>query len=290
MEFLKRYYEKIVLIVVLLGLIGSTGYLIWQTMGLAGGTDESLGRISSKDATLPIDTAMYDKTIKQMASPVLWESDPNQMFRTEKPKPPDPGGGGPTSGPPPVLKCDPAPPPVYFRDVGYEPFNLMFMTYSYDDKKNLAYNFQLNFDKRGITYFIANVGDTIKQRLGEDNTGYVIVGFERIITNVVGPVGPVGLDLSTLTVQAPGEEPLKLQVKEAAKTREPYAWAGCQWCNTNTLTVVSGQPKFVRRGSTVLCGTNTYNVIDIKTNQMIIVEPSKAETNVLSRTGSSRGK
>jgi hypothetical protein len=100
----------------------------------------------------------------------------------------------------------------------------------------------------------------------------------------------VTLDISQLTVQAPGEEPMKLEINKPARTREPYAYAGCQWCDTNKLVVVQGPRQFVRRGARITCNGKTYNVVDIKPNRMIIVGPSESETNVLTRAASPGGK
>jgi hypothetical protein len=278
MDFIKRHFEKVIVIAVLVALIGLSGYLTWKTMGWQGG-DTDTRRPGLKSDEPPLDLALYENTVRQMTQPALWKSDPNGMFRTENRKPPEqpPPPIGDTNKPPTVSI-----PPVYFERVEREVFNLMFMSYSWDEEMKKASNFQVNHDRRGITYFIDNVGDTIMGRLGDENTQCVITGFERIQTNVVRGSLPLTEDVSKLTVQVRDKPPITLIKGQPALWDEPVAWAGCQRRDAkDPKAIVKGKAERVRRGSNIVCGTNTYNVIDIKANQMIIVGPSKSETNVL---------
>jgi hypothetical protein len=276
MDFIKRHYEKVIVIVVLVALIGLAGYLIWKTWGLDG-ADAEIRITGPKSGESPLDLTLYENVIRQLAQPSLWESDPNAMFRTATPLPTTLT----------VDKTAPVPEerpidPVYFERVEREVFYLTFMSYSWNDQNQEASIFQLNYDKRGMTYFIDDVGDTIKGRLGDENTQYVITGFERVLTNVVKNGLPMTEDVSRLTVQVRDEPPITLTKGQRSLAREPVAWAGCQTRDvTNPKIIVKSKPERVRRGSKIVCGTNTYNVIDIKASQMIIVDTSESKTNML---------
>lgn len=281
MDFIKQFYEKLIISLVLIGLIGSAGYLTWKTMSQVLGND-SIPRVTRASGVQPLDTAMYDTLAQMLAQPPEWKSDPDRFFRTDKIPAQTPVivDGSKTSTP--VQPIYGPVPPLHFTRTEREWFNLRFESYTFDGAKGEARNFQINFANRAKTYFVPAIGSPVGDRF--ENTQYIIRDFQRILTNVVTGAGVIEEDISALTIQAPGEQPVVLVRGRLTPSEEPLAWVQCQERDAkNPEKIVRGREQRVRRGSAIRCQTNVYYVVDIKSNEMLIVGPSESQTNIVLR-------
>ena len=71
------------------------------------------------------------------------------------------------------------------------------------------------------------------------------------------------VDVSQLTIQHPGDDPIVMPLNKVVEQKEPVAVVQC----------AAGVQQFqIRRGQDFDCGSNTYNVVDITSTQVIIVD------------------
>jgi hypothetical protein len=263
MDFLKRQYEKILLAVALVALIVSAIYLAMRVSELS--SEGPATRSAARAVPTPrLDLTIYSNAITSLAEPLLWTNgDPFAAI-----------GPGSHWDEPPNTNTDLRPmSPVTLLSVVRKPFKLLFMTYSLDPAA-VGYNFQINFQFRARTFFISAVGDVIKDHY--EDTGYRIVKFEKKSVAVYDPSFNTkrDKDVSELTVQHNGGNPVVLVLGKESEDQEPVAQVRC---TTDGLT---GE---YRRGQLLKCNGVTYKVfdIDIDQKQMIIVDTQTQEQHII---------
>ena len=262
MDFLKRHYDKVVLAGALLLLIGSGVYLAFRVGALSTEIEDAPRRLRQKGKnTTQLDLGTYSNAIVSINEPKLWSDasvDPFFPGRFTGPGPEGTptGGNGETNL------------PVLVR-IERELFKMLFLAYSYDAGAGEAYNFQLNLQFRPRTFFVRKVGDRVKER--DEDTGYVLAKFERKTAMVEDPSlpgKPRERDVSEVTLQHAGEEPIILIVGQPAEQREPVASVQCS----------GAMPaQKVRRGQQFGCPGASYNVVDITLTCIVILDAKSGE-------------
>ncbi|NQU12014.1 hypothetical protein HQ590_14565 [bacterium] len=265
MDLLKKFWDKILLAVVLLALITIAVWLIISVEAalkeMAGVTD----LYGSRGETVPpIDTTPITETIKRIENPVQWTNEGDPFDTTERAvETPD------TNVVPDVVR-------VTLDRVEQIPFKLLFTNYAWDPDKEEGSSFQVNFHFRSRTFIVPRVGDYIKDLF--ENTGYKIIGFERQKKMLPRPgiVGPVPTDVSKLMIQYGEEEPLELTRDRVALERESVASITCDpgW-------PMPSRRYEVRRGQQFKCGATIYIVVDISARQMIIKDTKSEEQRII---------
>jgi len=262
MDFLKRYYEKIVLAAALVALIGSAIYLAMRVSQLSSGGPTTRTAIKAVPIQ-PMDPTPYSNAITSLANPPLWTNG-NPFAEI----------GGPTPAPPTNIDKTAAPElPISLLSVVRKPFKLLFMAYANDPAAG-GYNFQINFQFRARSFFIPAVGDLIKDRY--EDTGYRIVKFEKKSVAVYDPTFNTARDkdVSELTVQHEGANPVVLVLGKESEDQEPVAQVRC------TADGLTGE---YRRGQLLKCKGVSYKVfdIDIDQKQMVIVDTQTQEQHII---------
>jgi hypothetical protein len=262
MDFLKRHYEKIVLAVALVALIGSAIYLAMRVSQLSS-EGPTMRAATHATPIQPIDLTSYSTAIASLTAPPMWThgnpfkeiSTGNYIFSTNT-----------NTNVETQL-------PITLLSVVRKPFKLLFMTYSYDPAAG-GYNFQINFQFRARTFFISQVGEDIKDHY--EDTGYRIVKFERKSVAVYDPSFNTtrDKDVSELTVQHEGANPVVLVLGKESEDQEPVAQVRC------TADGLTGE---YRRGQSLNCKGVTYKVfdIDIDQKQMVIVDSETKEQHII---------
>ena len=263
MDFLKKNYEKIVVAVALLALIVSAILLALKISSLNSELEATPIAASKVGAVPRAPVEIYSNAILALAQPPLWTNVPVKMF--------DPKTIGPVFQPAASNDF-----PVILMKVARMPFKLLFMTYSYDASTNVGYNFQINFQFRKRTFFTRAIGDGIKDRY--EDTGYRIVKFEKKSALVNDPSlgGKRDKDLSELTVQHAGNNPVQLVLGQEAEEHEPVAQVRC---------TSAGPTQDYRRGQLIECQHKTYRIIDIVVDsdpkRMVIVDTQTQQERVI---------
>jgi len=98
-------------------------------------------------------------------------------------------------------------------------------------------------------------------------TGYFIKKFEQKKKPSSGGIKRED-DVSELTLQHEGEDPIVMVLNRIAEQREPLARVVCKG---------NAQIVEVRRGQRFDCGETAYNVVDITLKQMIIIDVKSGE-------------
>jgi hypothetical protein len=264
MDFLKKHYEKIVLAVTLLALIVSAILLALKISDLSAGLGVTPSVVAKVTAAPRAVIGPYSNAIQQLAQPPLWTNVPVKMF--------DPISLVP------VIAASPGSNefPVVLMKVTRLPFKLLFMTYSYDASTNVGYNFQINFQFRKRTFFTRAVHDSIKDHY--EDTGYQIVKFEKKLTTVNDPTlnRTREKDVSELTVQHAGNNPVLLVLGQEAEEHEPVAQVRC---------TATGPTQDYRRGQLIECQRKTYRIVDIVVDsdpkRMVIVDTQTQEQHII---------
>lgn len=263
MDFLKKHFEKVVLTVALLLLIVTVVYLAFKL----GETNEGTGPVrTTGEPVPPLDISTYTNAISSLGNPPQWSKIEPDLFG----QPPVIRSSGPTGEVVEGL-------PVSVLRVAREPFKLLFKEYSWDAQKKEGYNFQINFRDFRKSFFVQSVGKPVQDDF--ENTGYKIVKFERKFVEFDDPqLGrKVEKDVSELSLQHEGENPILLVWGQEAEEKEPVALIQCAG-GTQTRKVARGQ-KFV-------CGGKTYIVVDMNQTQMIIVDTESGKKHTIGLTGS----
>lgn len=259
MDFLKKHFEKVALAVGLLLLIASAIYLSLRL----GEVNQPPGQINIRgEAAVPMDLTPYAKAIESLNNPPQWHD------------------AGPIFTPPGIIVVDngspPPPPPTnclpQVLRIVREPFKLRFFSYTGE-----GHNFQINFRDFRKSFFVSSVDDYIKDKF--EDTGYKIIKFEKKIVEEIDPNinAPVVKDISRLTIQHEGEDPIVLVWGQQAEQKEPVAVV--RWGE-------NPQPFKVRRGQRFNCAGKTYIVVDMDSKQMIIVDEQSKEKHTIGLTGS----
>lgn len=263
MDFLKKHYERIVLAVALLALIVSAILLALKVSSLSSELETAPSSASKVVAAPRAAVQIYSNAIQALAQPPLWTNVPVKPF---DPKPIGPVVQAPGSNEFPVV----------LMKATRLPFKLLFMTYSYDASTNQGYNFQINFQFRKRTFFTRAVRDAIKDHY--EDTGYRIVKFEKKSTTVNDP--SLGRnrekDVSELTVQHEGNNPVILVLGQEAEEQEPVAQVRCAGV---------GPTLDYRRGQLIECQRKTYRIVDIVVDsdpkRMVIVDTQTQERHII---------
>jgi hypothetical protein len=265
MDFLKRHYEKLVLAVALLVLIGTAGYLAKKVNQLRQQVQDAPLRLPTKGKPVrPVVMDAYQRELARLKSPVLWTIPAASMF----PNNPVPLTNATTNV---VIRTTPV--TIALRQVIREAFRLRFDAYTWDAAKKEAHAFQINFPGRRRTYFVENVGQPIPEP-GETNR-YVLVKFEKKSALVaVAGMDPIERDVSELTMQRAGDEPILLVL---GRITEPNPEALVQ-CGTDP------QQQRLRSGGVFECNSRTYKVVDIAPTQMVIEDLKNGEKQIIPLT------
>lgn len=265
MDFLKRHYEKLVLAVALLVLIGTAGYLAKKVTQLRQQVQDAPLRLPTKGKPVrPVVMDAYQRELARLKSPVLWTIPAGSMF---------PNNPIPTNGPGPPPPPPPPKPTPALRQVIREAFRLRFDAYTWDAAKKEAHAFQINFPGRRRTYFVENIGQPVPEP-GETNR-YVLVKFEKKSALVaVAGMDPIERDVSELTMQRAGDEPILLVL---GRITEPNPEALVQ-CGTDP------QQQRLRTGGVFECNSRNYKVVDIAPTQMVIEDLKNGEKQIIPLT------
>jgi hypothetical protein len=264
MDFLKRHYEKIILAVALIALIVSAVVLALRVNEL--GTKEPTTTVAARVAPTPrVALATYSNAIQSLAEPPLWTSNTAKGF--------DPIPVGPVIIISNTTNNPAAEFPVTLLSVVRKPFKLLFMAYA-NDATTGGYDFQINIQFRSRTFFIPAIGDTIKDPY--EDTGYRVIKFEKKSVVVDDPILRTkrDKDVSELTVQHEGGNPVVLVLGQESEDQEPVAQVRC----AGEL-----QTTEYRRGQSFPCKGVTYKVFDIDINlkQMKIVDTQTQEQHTI---------
>lgn len=256
MDFIKKHYEKVVLAVALLALIGSAAFLAFKASALSQEVAETIRSPKPKGRSLePVDIGPYTNAIACLQAPPLWADAPADMFAT---------GDRLISETRPATDTGPVHPkdPVVLLAISRRPFKLIFKSYMGDGQ-----NFAVNFVTRSRTFFVASVDMEIADQF--EHTGYFIKQFSRTneVQNIAG-VGPRDVDASFLIIQRESDEPIKLVLNRLTEEKEPVATVQCAEGN---------QTYSVSRGQEFQCGGKTYIVVDITSTQLIIMDKQTRE-------------
>lgn len=260
MDFLKKHYEKITLATALVAVIVSA---IWLSLKINALNSELAAgqttREPRREASSNVNFQAYSNAIVMLKEPPLWTNAPTNPF-------------GPTLDVLTSAVTETGAFPVVLMSVGREPFKLLFKAYSYDAQKAEGYNFQINFQFRARTFFVRTIGDPIRDRY--EDTGYKLVKFERKSTTVDDPSvgGKREKDMSEVTVQHTGENPVVLVYLQETEEQEPVAKVRCG---------PAGVDRKYRRGQQIVCNGKTYKVVDIDPKQMVIVDVQTEEQRVI---------
>jgi hypothetical protein len=267
MDFLKRHYEKVVLGGALIALIVSAVVLALRVNGVS---NESPMAATSGRATAIAHTPLgsYSNALQSMAEPALWTSTNYVFIPIDARQEIDHQPTGITT----TVEF-----PVKLLSVVRKPFKLLFMAYSPDAATGGYNNFQINFQFRARTFFIPAVGDEIKDRYDNTDTGYRIAKFEKKSI----PVYDAALgrnrdkDVSELTVQHETDASVVLVLNKESEDQESVAEVRC---------TADGSTGEYRRGQELTCpkGT-TYKVIDIdsRLKQMVIVDTQTQKQHII---------
>ncbi len=257
MEFIKKHYEKILLVVTLLVLIGSAAFLVFKVSALSEEIADAPHRPKPKgQSAQPGDLAVYSNALASLQSPPLWQ-DRGPLFPETK------------------ILFEPktnivlvATNQIAVLQIEHKPFKLIFRSYT-----GHGQNFQVDFLTGRRSFFVEKVGMEIADKFG--GTGYVISKFEQKFTPVFNKSLNVTneVDISELTIQHPGEDPIVMVLNTVKEEKEPVATVQCP----------DGVQSFlVRRGQEFKCIGKTYNVVDITSTQVIILEKISKEKRTIS--------
>jgi hypothetical protein len=268
MDFLKRHWEKILLSLVLVGVIGMGAWLAFSVERLNSEIREAPNRPPPKgEKVKPLDKTPLASAAEALQSPVLWDAIEADPFRAHQRVVEVAPGTNTQTGP--------VEEPLTLVRIERKPFKLLFKAYSWDAEKETGYNFQINFQYRGRTFFVPVVGDPIRG-LRED-TGYVSVSFAHKVQPVFRPdLGKeMEEDQSVLTIKHDDEKPIELVLGKVGEEQEPVATLRCEvWPAPARLVEV-------RRGQAFECGGRGFIVVDITQKQVVIKDQKSAEKRTL---------
>jgi hypothetical protein len=249
MDFIKKHYEKILLAAALIVLIGSAGFLAFRASALSQEVSTAQFRPKPKVKTVqPGDMGSYSNAIASLLSPALWQTRDVDPFGSKRIVI--------DSGPPKAIPVQGD--PIAVAQIIRQPFKLIFRSYTGQGE-----NFQVDFLTGRRSFFVRKVGDKVADQFGD--TTYVTTRFEPKTKTVFnrGLSTNLEVDVSQLTIQHPGDDSIVMPLNKVVEEKEPVAMAQC----------AGGVQQFqIRRGQDFDCGTNTYNVVDITSTQVIIVD------------------
>ena len=262
MDFIKKHYEKIVLAASLLVLIGSAVLLALRVGALS--TEIQTGTRNPRpkpEPVKPIDLGEYSNAIASLKTPALWTNNPVTMFpsvtRTQLEE---------TTT---VVMTNATGPKVGLVRITHRQFKLRFDAYA-----GKGENFQLNFQFRPRTFFVPAVGMPVGDQF--EDTGYILAKFEqKTCRETVPGLGDQDVDCSVVTLKRGNENPILLVLNKPTEEQEPVAMIQCG---------ADPHPREVRRGLEFTCESVTYKVVDIDSDQVIIIEKQTGEKHAISLT------
>jgi hypothetical protein len=263
MDFVRKHWEKLLLVVVLFSVIGAAGWLMMRVGDLNNELMQGrrAPRQKGKPAE-PVDATPYNQAIANLQQPFQWAPGQRDPFLPPKIETPT------------EIVTNEAPRLPTSRlallRVDRVPFKMNVRAYVGEGR-----NFQIDFKFRPRTFFVEKVGDPIRDRF--EDTGYRIIKFEKKIEEQFNPrIGAkMQVDVSELTIQREGEKPIVLVVNREAEEEEPVATARCETASG------SASDFRVRRGQQFNCGGKAYKVVDITSNGMIITDIQTEEKRTL---------
>jgi hypothetical protein len=262
MDLLKKHIEKVALAIALVALIGSGAYFALSVGKLTGSIQNAISSHRPPKPTVqPLNISPYSNALVELTTPFEWAAMQQNPFL-----------GWPTNAFEQSLvdtgKVETGRVQAVFSYIAIEhlPFQLLFRAYSWDPEKQRAYNFQVNFIDQARTFFVAEVGKPIADRY--HNTGFRIVNFQRVLTNVTDNVGEREVDMSLLTIQHADDTPIVLPLNKITTQSEPIGvlkiWG-------------ESQPRRLRAGQSFESLGQKYNVVDITPKQMLILDTQSKE-------------
>ena len=258
MDWLKKYYEKVLLAAALLLLIGVAAGLVFKINSLSAEFQASIHPELPNKPVAPIELTTYSNALSTLTTPPLWtNANAARLFPPVLVKP----STVPTQS---VEVVTPPRPVIVLERIVRQPFKLYFLAYLVDDAaKGTGRGFQVNFLTWNRSFFVERVGAEIADRHGK--TGYFITKFERKTELVEVPgIGKREKDRSELTVKHEGEDPITLTLGEVAVYPKRYARI-----RTPSRTADFG------KGESFECADKTYKVFDI-TDKTVVIEDLKS--------------
>jgi hypothetical protein len=254
MDLIKKHYEKVILATALLALIGSAAFLAFKATALSEEVTETIRSPKPKGRPLePVDIGPYTNAISCLQAPPVWAEGPDLFPTGDRDVTP-----ASATTPVPEKPKD----PIVLLNISRKPFKLMFMSYMGEGQ-----DFAINFVNRSRTFFVPKVGMEIGDRFG--GTDYIIKKFERKTkTETLPGIPPHDVDVSELTIQHEGEDPIVLVLNRLTEEKEPVATVQC---------TEGGQTMQVSRKQTFDCGGKSYIVVDITSTQLIIMGKQSRE-------------
>jgi hypothetical protein len=257
MDFIKKHYEKVVLAVALLALIGAAGFLAFKASALSEEVSETIRSPKPKGRALDaLDIGAYTNAIASLQGPPTWAdaTDPfhcGDIILREAIQAPQ------------IVTSTAEPYTVL--GVNRRPFKLIFKEYQGEGRR-----FQINvLTIPPRTYFVEEVGMPITDQFGV--TGFKIIKFEhKTVTINVPGIGPREVDASELTIQKEGEDPIVLVFNRVTEEKLPVASIQC----------TGGSIVYPSRGNEFDCGGKTYIVVDITPTQVIIMDKLSKEKHI----------
>ena len=264
MDFIKKHFEKVLLVVTLLGVLG-VALVLWRKVdnlseqvaaGISGPTGKTnLARTPTND---------YIKVIEDIKTPATWLVSAIDPFHTAREiYNPQPAGQSNI-----IIKPVVPVKPFVLKTITRKPFRMLFKSYT-----GLGENFAINEGRR--SFFVQKIGDKIWSPIDNYDTGFVITKFEKKETTIEVPgIGKNFRDTSELTIQRGTEPPILLVLNKITEEREPEGVIVCQADN---------QEVPVRKGQNIICGGKLYNVVDITLKQVLIVDEQTREKLAISK-------
>jgi hypothetical protein len=259
MDWLKKYYEKILLAGALLLLIVVATGLVFKIKSIE--TNLRLPEQGNK-TVITVDLTPYSNAVAALKTPPQWSS-PNAAALF----PPVPVKAATNK----VVEIEPPKGPIITLDsIVRRPFTLQFKAYIWDDKAKEGRNFQVNFITENRSFFVEKAGVEIADRHGK--TGYTITKFDHKIAmvEVPGINSKMEQDTSELTVKHEGEDPIVLILGKVATYPKRYARIQCP-----EKLIEAG------KGDVFETGDKTYKVIDITDKEVIILDNKSGEKQTL---------
>jgi len=243
MDWLKQYYEKLLLAAALLALILVAAVLALQITNITA--DVQLPPPGNKPLAA-VDLNIYSNAMTFLKEPPQWT---NPLVAALFP-------------PVPVAMTNivETGPLFTLESVVRKPFILRFLAYN----QTLKNNFQVNFlaeDQKTVlrSFFIEKVGMEIADKFGK--TGYFATKYEYKTETVRRGGITLTEDRSELTVQHEGEEPIVLVLGKPTTYPKRYARILCRG-KTDPIEIPAGE--------TFQFGNRSYKVIDIQDKEVII--------------------
>lgn len=261
MEFLRKHWEKVLMLLALLGLIAAGAVLYLKIDKLREGVAGLRGRTHADATITPLPTDALTNSISRLNKPATWQEFPIDPFS------PTPYVNITTTN----TATNPLPPPkdiivITLLEIRRVRFTMNLYAYAGNGR-----DFQINLKSRNRTYIIKNIGDLIKDQFGD--TGWVVTKFEKKFQEVPAPElgGTRKVDVSELTVEHKGDKPIILVLGKDSYYGEPVAKLQCD-AGRNKVTISE-----VKIGQNFGCGPYIYNVVDISEREMLFVDTRKPE-------------